>query len=539
MKRSMILIGLIGLLLGGIGQPIQAKISSGKVGELQKEYNKVTTNQARKAQILRELSTGGYPAVALQLEGAPAKGGTPIASSVSAAEQELSKKIAQSEKKSDEINRELSDLSEQLSTSKSTIESLRRDEESLNREKDNEEKKQRVAELDRKIKEETEKLKEKKRLQALQQQEQQRLQREQENLRKQEEVERQKREQQIKIEQQRSDAALKSVEENQKKIAAETAAKAQRDNLILRIKKSYALLDGKKHILDDKNTTLEQFNEFIESSIKFMRQNIEKFDGFNTYKSDPEIKALMKQFDDLLKYAEEKRGLKQAEEAKRAEEERKRKEEERKKALEKAFGKEEEKVGESSGSADSIPQAPEAKINKSGEKPATPINLEKGLQAEIKKREEKQAKEIADAQAKKLVGDVLGGAKEKATAAQKAAQKKNAEAKVQQLIESSDLGDPNHIKALNTEIERLNSTLRKARDKRLDRYGSKGPDNIDYDNHDEMVKNQKVMLSDFGGTAQQQQANYQYYLALHDKLKDLRGSNKAGWFEYDSEALPF
>ncbi len=71
MKRSLIIAGLMGLLL--TGETAQArettqtkKISSMQVGELQREYKRATTNEA-KLEILKKLNDGGYPAVAAEI----------------------------------------------------------------------------------------------------------------------------------------------------------------------------------------------------------------------------------------------------------------------------------------------------------------------------------------------------------------------------------------------------------------------------------------------------------------------------------------
>ena len=118
-------------------------------------------------------------------------------------------------------------------------------------------------------------------------------------------------------------------------------------------------------------------------------------------------------------------------------------------------------------------------------------------------------------------------------------QKKAAEQKVEKFVREADLGADQQIAALNAEINKLNAVLEKGRAQRLELSGNKGPDGITYDNHAEMVKAQKVLLSDFGSDNQTNKERYQYYLALHKKLKELRISNPAGKFTWDATELEF
>ncbi len=161
----------------------------------------------------------------------------------------------------------------------------------------------------------------------------------------------------------------------------------------------------------------------------------------------------------------------------------------------------------------------------------------KEIFTELQKKEIEEEKKKKDEESRRKIEEEERIRKEEAKRREEEERKRREEKdkieqQINKIIENKNATE--QIAALNAEIATLNTKLRKGRSARLT-LTPRG----DYDSHDDMVKNQKVQLSDFGGDEQSNKDNHALYEALHAKLAELREKKTAGLFEWDQEKLQF
>jgi hypothetical protein len=458
--------GLMGLLLAGQSAQAANKISSVRVGFLQKEYR--TANPERQAQILEQLNTGGYPAIATQLQkGAPAKPALTKEKPVAEQIREIKKEQQELPAVKQEVNKELADAAK----------AERALAEQQAKEREEEAKKIKALEAEKQRLEQQGKEEEAaKKIEELAAAREKQL---QDELRREEEIKN------AAAERQRLENEQKALNEQAEKLRKEALAKeaSEKDLAAILTAGETKLKEFKTQLANAKTV---QDSEMVIAGVNTFWRTIQKMSGFSANQNDQAVQNLNAELRKVQTTAEAKRD-----------------------EIQKAAGKGKEEVKEEK----TIPPAPTPKPGEAGKKPI-------GLKEEIEEKAKKQRLEAIEK---------MESAKMKAAAEQK----------VNTFVQGTSIAANEQIAALNAEIKKLNALFEKGRAQRLALSGNKGPDGITYDNHDEMVRAQTILLSDFGSNEQTNKENYQYYLALHKKLKELRKSNPAGMFTWDATELEF